>query len=170
VRLSNHVEERGRVPSLAEAARRERLAKRYVARMTRLAFVAPAIVDAVAKGRAGRPRPSFWPWGIPSGFAGSARSAGLTTQFVEQDLCLVERGRVEALGEPAVDFGQHCARLVTAICLDQIRANVESAGGVNPPAVSTQPLQTSEEVQQFLLFGLTERVESCRSCCALTCV
>jgi hypothetical protein len=56
VRLSNHVEERGRVPSLAEAARRERLAKRYVARMTRLAFVAPAIVDAVAKGRAGRPR------------------------------------------------------------------------------------------------------------------
>jgi hypothetical protein len=57
VRLSNHVEERGRVPSLAEAARRERLAKRYVARMTRLAFVAPAIVDAVAKGRAGRSRP-----------------------------------------------------------------------------------------------------------------
>ena len=42
----------GRVPSLAETARRERLAKRYVARMTRLAFVAPAIVDAVAEGRA----------------------------------------------------------------------------------------------------------------------
>jgi hypothetical protein len=29
-------------------------------------------------------------------------------------LCLVERGRVEAFGEPAVDFGEHSARLVAA--------------------------------------------------------
>jgi hypothetical protein len=40
----------GRVRSLVEIARRERLAKRYVARLTKLAFVSPAVVDAIAEG------------------------------------------------------------------------------------------------------------------------
>jgi site-specific DNA recombinase len=42
----------GRVPSPTEIARRERLAKRYFARRTKLAFVAPSIVEAVVEGRA----------------------------------------------------------------------------------------------------------------------
>ena len=41
----------GRVRSLVEIARREGLAKRYVTRLTRLAFLAPAIVEATAQGR-----------------------------------------------------------------------------------------------------------------------
>jgi hypothetical protein len=41
----------GRVGSLAEIARREGLPKRYVTRLTRLAFVAPSIADAIAEGR-----------------------------------------------------------------------------------------------------------------------
>jgi site-specific DNA recombinase len=40
----------GRVRSLAEIARREGLAKRYVTRLTKLAFVSPVVVDAVAEG------------------------------------------------------------------------------------------------------------------------
>lgn len=40
----------GRVRSLVEIARREGLAKRYVTRLTRLAFVSPVVVDAIAEG------------------------------------------------------------------------------------------------------------------------
>jgi hypothetical protein len=40
----------GRVRSLAEIARREGLAKRYVTRLTKLAFVSPAFVGAIAAG------------------------------------------------------------------------------------------------------------------------
>ena len=42
----------GRVRSLVEIARREGLAKRYVTRLTKLAFVSPAFVDAIAEGNA----------------------------------------------------------------------------------------------------------------------
>jgi ParB-like chromosome segregation protein Spo0J len=42
----------GRVGSLAEIARREGLRKRYVARLTKLAFIAPSIAEAIAEGRA----------------------------------------------------------------------------------------------------------------------
>jgi len=42
----------GQVPSLVEIARCEGLPKRYVTRLTRLAFVAPHLVEAVAAGRA----------------------------------------------------------------------------------------------------------------------
>jgi site-specific DNA recombinase len=41
----------GRVRSLAEIARREGISRRYVERLTRLAFVAPAIVEAICQGR-----------------------------------------------------------------------------------------------------------------------
>ncbi len=41
----------GRVRSLAEVARNEGIAKRYVERLARLAFVAPAIVEAICQGR-----------------------------------------------------------------------------------------------------------------------
>lgn len=41
----------GRVASLAEIARREGVQKRYATRLTKLAFVAPAIAEAVAAGR-----------------------------------------------------------------------------------------------------------------------
>jgi hypothetical protein len=41
----------GRVRSLVEIARREGLAKRYVTRLTKLAFVSPAFVEAIAEGR-----------------------------------------------------------------------------------------------------------------------
>jgi hypothetical protein len=41
-----------RMPSLTAIAKREHLAKRYVARLTKLAFIAPSIVEAVAEGRA----------------------------------------------------------------------------------------------------------------------
>jgi len=41
----------GRVRSLAEIARHEGIAKRYVERLSRLAFVAPAIVEAICQGR-----------------------------------------------------------------------------------------------------------------------
>ena len=40
----------GRVPSLVAIARREGLAKRYLTRLTRLAFVSPLVVDAIAEG------------------------------------------------------------------------------------------------------------------------
>jgi site-specific DNA recombinase len=40
----------GRVRSLAEIARREGIAKRYVERLSRLAFVAPAIAEAICQG------------------------------------------------------------------------------------------------------------------------
>ena len=40
----------GRVRSLVEIARREGLAKRYVTRLTKLAFVSPAFADAIADG------------------------------------------------------------------------------------------------------------------------
>jgi hypothetical protein len=42
----------GRVGSLAAIARREGLRKRYIARLTKLAFVAPDITEAIAAGRA----------------------------------------------------------------------------------------------------------------------
>jgi len=38
---------------------------------------------------------------------------GLLVQFVEQRLCVLEIGGVETFGEPAVDFGEHRARLIT---------------------------------------------------------
>jgi hypothetical protein len=41
----------GRVHSLAEVARNEGIAKRYVERLSRLAFVAPAIVEAICQGQ-----------------------------------------------------------------------------------------------------------------------
>jgi len=41
----------GRVRSLAEVARNEGIAKRYVERLARLAFVAPAIVEAICQGQ-----------------------------------------------------------------------------------------------------------------------
>jgi hypothetical protein len=41
----------GRVRSLAELARSEGIAKRYVERLARLAFVAPAIVEAICQGQ-----------------------------------------------------------------------------------------------------------------------
>ena len=47
----------GRVRSLVEIARREGLAKRYVTRLTKLAFVSPAFVDAIAEGEV-PPRPT----------------------------------------------------------------------------------------------------------------
>jgi hypothetical protein len=40
----------GRVRSLVEIARREGLAKRYVTRLTKLAFASPSVVDAIAGG------------------------------------------------------------------------------------------------------------------------
>jgi hypothetical protein len=42
----------GRVPSLTLLARQEGLAKRYVARLTKLAFIAPSIAEAIVEGRA----------------------------------------------------------------------------------------------------------------------
>jgi site-specific DNA recombinase len=41
----------GRAHSLVEIARREGLAKRYVTRLTKLAFVSPAFVEAIAEGK-----------------------------------------------------------------------------------------------------------------------
>jgi len=41
----------GRVGSLAEIARREGVRKRYVARLTKLAFMAPSLAEAIAAGR-----------------------------------------------------------------------------------------------------------------------
>src|ERR1035437_5439111 len=39
----------------------------------------------------------------------------LSTQFVEQGFGVLQVGGVEALGEPVVDLGEHCARLAAAI-------------------------------------------------------
>jgi hypothetical protein len=41
----------GRVRSFVEVARNEGIAKRYVERLSRLAFVAPAIVEAICQGQ-----------------------------------------------------------------------------------------------------------------------
>ena len=41
----------GSVRSLADIARRENIAARYVERLSRLAFAAPAIVEAICQGR-----------------------------------------------------------------------------------------------------------------------
>jgi hypothetical protein len=41
----------GRVRSLADLARRENISTRYVERLSRLAFAAPRIVEAVCQGR-----------------------------------------------------------------------------------------------------------------------
>ena len=42
----------GRVRSLVEIARREGLAKRYVTRLAKLAFISPAFIEAIAEGEA----------------------------------------------------------------------------------------------------------------------
>ena len=42
----------GRMQSLTALARREGLAKRYVARLTKLALITPSIVEAIVEGRA----------------------------------------------------------------------------------------------------------------------
>ena len=42
----------GRIGSLAEISRRGRLRKRYVARLTKLAFTALSIAEAIVEGRA----------------------------------------------------------------------------------------------------------------------
>ena len=41
----------GKVRSLAELARREKIAKRYVERVSHLAFIAPALAEAICQGR-----------------------------------------------------------------------------------------------------------------------
>ena len=41
----------GHVRSLADIARREKVTRRYVERLSRLAFTAPAIVEAIRQGR-----------------------------------------------------------------------------------------------------------------------
>ena len=41
----------GRVRSLTDIARREKIAPRYVERLSRLAFAAPTIVEAICQGR-----------------------------------------------------------------------------------------------------------------------
>jgi hypothetical protein len=41
----------GRVRSLAEIARKEGIARRYVKRLSRLAFVTPALVEAIRQGQ-----------------------------------------------------------------------------------------------------------------------
>ena len=41
----------GSVRSLAEIARREKIAPRYVERLSRLSFVAPRLVEAICQGR-----------------------------------------------------------------------------------------------------------------------
>ena len=41
----------GRVRSLTDIARREKIAPRYVERLSRLSFVAPRIVEAICQGR-----------------------------------------------------------------------------------------------------------------------
>ena len=41
----------GRVRSFADIARREKITRRYVERLSRLAFIAPAIVTAICQGR-----------------------------------------------------------------------------------------------------------------------
>ena len=47
---------------------------------------------------------------------------GLASQFVEQSLGVLQVGGVEALGEPAVDLGEHRTRFVaTALLLEQPR-------------------------------------------------
>jgi DNA invertase Pin-like site-specific DNA recombinase len=42
----------GHVPSLVDIARREGLAKRYVTRLAKLAFISPAFIEAIAEGEA----------------------------------------------------------------------------------------------------------------------
>ena len=49
-----------------------------------------------------------------SGSAGSARSAGLITQLVEQRFGFLQRHRVEALGEPIVDRGKYSPSFLKA--------------------------------------------------------
>jgi len=49
------------------------------------------------------------------GHAENYRLEPLGAQLVEQRLGLFQVGSVEALGEPAVDVGEHRARFVTAI-------------------------------------------------------
>ena len=41
----------GRATSMAEIGQREGVGKRYVSRMIRLAFLAPAIIESIAEGR-----------------------------------------------------------------------------------------------------------------------
>ena len=41
----------GQVSSLADIARRENIAQRYIERLSRLAFVAPRIIEAITQGR-----------------------------------------------------------------------------------------------------------------------
>src|SRR5260370_27321996 len=54
---------------------------------------------------------------------GTTRGAAqLSTQFIDQRFGVFEVGSVEALGEPVVDLGEHCARLIaTALFRKQSR-------------------------------------------------
>ena len=43
----------------------------------------------------------------------------LIVQLIDQDLCVLQIGGIEAFGEPVVDFGEHRARLIAAIGVAQ---------------------------------------------------
>ena len=62
----------------------------------------------------------------PAGFSvlHFAQSIPLCPKFVEQRLGVLQIGGVEALGEPAVDFGEHRARFVATTLVASSRARL----------------------------------------------
>jgi ParB-like chromosome segregation protein Spo0J len=119
----------GRVRSLAEIARREGLAKRYVTRLTKLAFVSPAFAEAIMEGEvpiatnwpaARKPdlvllkaiaRASHWFEELASGrvrsLAEIARREGIGRRYVERltRLAFLAPGIVEAAAEGRTPAG-----------------------------------------------------------------
>ena len=59
----------------------------------------------------------------------------MLAQFVEQRLGVFQVRRVEALGEPVVDLGEHCASLVVATLLGEHPGKADGRAQLPPPGL-----------------------------------
>jgi hypothetical protein len=101
----------------------------------------------------------------------------LRTQLVEQRLCIFQIGGVEAFGEPAVDFGEHRARLITPVLFREQAS--ESRCRAQLPQFSALALRNPDDLaetvfgfrctgcalqqQQLSLDAIQSRLEKSRS-------
>ena len=63
-------------------------------------------------------------YGRPAGATGQPARVLSAVQFIEQRFSVLQVGGVEALGEPAVDVGEHRARFVARPCVASSRARL----------------------------------------------
>jgi hypothetical protein len=84
-----------------------------------------------------------------------AKQTILTAQFIQQRLGVFQVASIEALGEPAVDFGEHRARLVATVLFvgnnrpRAIPAIKKTPGGNIPTPVLSCALESMELNRDF---------------------